>query len=111
MKKIMDAGIRMYATVCLSSTLFTIIAEHFEEMTSACRIITNIVMGVGFLGAGIIYRNSETNTSHGLTTAATDWGTAAVGVVIGLDSSSLPSPRRGFFTSCCRGIGGGGTNV
>lgn len=81
----MDAGIRTYAAVCLGSTLFTTVAEHLEEITSASRIIANIVMGVGFLGAGIIYRNNATNTSHGLTTAATVWCTAAVGVAIGLD--------------------------
>lgn len=81
----MDAGIRTYAAVCLGSTLFTTIAEHLEDITSASRIIANIVMGVGFLGAGIIYRNNATNTSHGLTTAATVWCTAAVGVALGLD--------------------------
>lgn len=40
---------------------------------------------MGFLGAGIIYRNSSAGTSHGLTTAATVWCTAAVGVAVGLN--------------------------
>lgn len=52
---------------------------------AASRVIANIVTGVGFLGAGIIYRNNNAGTSHGLTTAATIWCTAAVGVAIGLD--------------------------
>lgn len=79
-----DAGIRTYAAVCLGATLFTSVAEHMEDLTSMSRIIANIVMGIGFLGAGIIYRNNETNTSYGLTTAATLWCTAAVGVAVGL---------------------------
>lgn len=79
-----DAGIRTYASVCLGATLFTSVAEHLEDITAMSRIIANIVMGIGFLGAGIIYRNNSSNTSHGLTTAATLWCTAAVGVAIGL---------------------------
>lgn len=79
-----DAGIRTYAAVCLGATLFTSVAEHMEDLTSMSRIIANIVMGIGFLGAGIIYRNNESNTSYGLTTAATLWCTAAVGVAVGL---------------------------
>lgn len=40
---------------------------------------------MGFLCAGIIYRNNNTDTSHGLTTAATVWCTAGVGVAVGLN--------------------------
>lgn len=81
-----DAGIRTYAAVCIGSTLFTAIACHLTgDLAAASRVIANIVTGVGFLGAGIIYRNNSAGTSHGLTTAATVWCTAAVGVAIGLD--------------------------
>jgi putative Mg2+ transporter-C (MgtC) family protein len=81
-----DAGIRTYAAVCIGSTLFTAIACHLVgDPGAASRVIANIVTGVGFLGAGIIYRNNNAGTSHGLTTAATIWCTAAVGVAIGLD--------------------------
>lgn len=81
-----DAGIRTYAAVCLGATLFTTIAEHVgDDVTSVSRIVANIVTGIGFLGAGIIYRNSDSKSSHGLTTAATVWCTAGVGVAIGLD--------------------------
>jgi putative Mg2+ transporter-C (MgtC) family protein len=80
-----DAGIRTYAAVCLGATLFTAVAEHIEDITSMSRVIANIVMGVGFLGAGIIYRNDNTQSSFGLTTAATLWCTAAVGVAVGLN--------------------------
>jgi len=67
-------------------TLFTTIAENInDDITSISRIVANIVTGIGFLGAGIIYRNNDSKSSHGLTTAATVWCTAAVGVAIGLD--------------------------
>ncbi len=81
-----DAGIRTYAAVCIGATLFTAVAAHLvNDVAAASRVIANIVTGVGFLGAGIIYRNSSAGTSHGLTTAATVWCTAAVGVAVGLN--------------------------
>lgn len=80
-----DAGMRTYAAVCLGAALFTSIAEHVSDAAAASRIIANIVVGIGFLGAGIIYKDNATNRSLGLTTAATIWCTAAVGVTIGLD--------------------------
>lgn len=80
-----DAGIRTYAAVCIGATLFTAVAAHLiSDAAAASRVIANIVTGVGFLGAGIIYRNNSAGTSHGLTTAATVWCTAAVGVAVGL---------------------------
>lgn len=80
-----DAGIRTYAAVCIGATLFTAIAAHLvNDIAAVSRIIANIVTGVGFLGAGIIYRNSAAGSSHGLTTAATVWCTAAVGAAVGL---------------------------
>lgn len=80
-----DAGIRTYAAVCIGATIFTAIAAHLGDTAAASRIVANIVMGVGFLGAGIITRNDNTKSSFGLTTAATTWCTAAVGVTIGLN--------------------------
>lgn len=81
-----DAGIRTYAAVCIGATLFTAVANHLvNDVAAASRVIANIVTGVGFLGAGIIYRNNSAGASHGLTTAATIWCTAAVGVAVGLN--------------------------
>lgn len=81
-----DAGIRTYAAVCIGATLFTAIAIHLvNDAAAPSRIIANIITGVGFLGAGIIYRNNNSDTSHGLTTAATVWCTSAVGVAVGLN--------------------------
>jgi len=81
-----DAGIRTYAAVCIGATLFTAIAAHLvNNQGEALRVVANIITGVGFLGAGIIYRNNSVGTSHGLTTAATIWCTSAVGVAVGLN--------------------------
>ncbi|TDD97911.1 MgtC/SapB family protein [Flavobacterium cellulosilyticum] len=81
-----DAGIRTYAAVCIGATLFTAIAAHLvNNQGETLRVIANIITGIGFLGAGIIYRNNSVGTSHGLTTAATIWCTSAVGVAVGLN--------------------------
>jgi len=77
-----DAGIRTYAAVCLGAALLTIINTHIE-VADQTRIVANIVSGIGFLGAGIIFRDSSKNTISGLTTAATIWASAGVGIAIG----------------------------
>ncbi|OOQ57351.1 MgtC/SapB family protein [Mucilaginibacter pedocola] len=80
-----DAGIRTYAAVCVGAAIFTSLAAHLGDTAAASRIVANIVVGIGFLGAGIISRDPGGKTSFGLTTAATVWCTAAVGVTIGLN--------------------------
>lgn len=80
------AGIRTYAAVCLGATMFTLVATHLKGDTgSASRIIATIVTGIGFLGAGIIYKSAEKSGVQGLTTAATVWATASVGVAVALN--------------------------
>ena len=76
------AGIRTYAAVCLGATLITIINAHIE-VADQTRIVANIVSGIGFLSAGIIFKDGSKNFISGLTTAATIWATAAVGIAIG----------------------------
>ena len=79
-----EVGIRTYAAVTVGATLFTSVAAHIvDDPTAASRIVANIITGVGFLGAGVIYR--EGGFSRGLTTAATVWCTAAIGVAVGLN--------------------------
>ncbi|MES2629796.1 MAG: MgtC/SapB family protein [Bacteroidota bacterium] len=80
-----DAGIRTYAAVCLGATIFVSIAEHLTDDHGASRVIANIIVGIGFLGSGIITQRKGSNYSHGLTTAATVWCTAAIGVAIGMN--------------------------
>jgi len=78
------AGLRTHMLVCVSSTLFTLLALYgFEETTpeSSSRIIANIILGIGFIGGGTIIRHE----SHvmGTTTAATLWTVAGVGIAVG----------------------------
>ncbi len=79
-----SAGIRTYAAVSMGAALFSLIATHLEESMAQTYIIAHIVVGIGFLGAGSIFRDQSTQTAHGLTTAATLWCTAAVGVAVGI---------------------------
>lgn len=84
-----DAGIRTYAAVCVGAALFTSIAGHLEDVAATSRIVANVVMGIGFLGAGIVYKDSGSGYSKGLTTAATIWCTAAIGVAVGLNMFTI----------------------
>ena len=78
------AGIRTSAFVCMGSALFTILsfelAHRFGD-SSSTRIASNLVQGIGFLGAGAILR--EASGPVGLTTAATIFAEAAIGMAIG----------------------------
>ncbi|MFP5386710.1 MAG: MgtC/SapB family protein [Bacteriovoracia bacterium] len=83
------AGLRTFAMVALGSCVFTITSRLVMNegfFTDGARIPAQIVSGVGFLGAGAVFR--EGRIISGLTTAAGIWATAAVGLVFGL----------GFFT-------------
>lgn len=79
-----DAGLRTYASVCMGACLFVIIASHLtQEEAAIARVVAAVVTGIGFIGAGIIFKDSE-NRPKGLTTAATLWSTASVGVALAL---------------------------
>jgi putative Mg2+ transporter-C (MgtC) family protein len=75
------AGLRTLILICLGSTLFTITSESFGASGETARIASNIVTGIGFLGAGAIMR--EGLTVSGLTTASSIWVTAALGMDVG----------------------------
>lgn len=77
-----DAGVRTYAAVTLGAALFTLVGVHSNDITASGRIVANIVTGIGFLCAGIIYRDTKKDLTHGLTTASSVWATAAVGVAV-----------------------------
>lgn len=77
------AGIRTYAAVSLGAAIFTVINTHVPNLSDHTRIVSNIVTGIGFLGAGIIFRDTGNSLTNGLTTAATLWATAAIGVASG----------------------------
>src|SRR3990167_4076560 len=73
------AGLRTNILICVGATLFTILSLKFTN--DAARISAQIVSGRGFLGAGAIMREGEHVT--GLTTAATIWTVAAIGMGVG----------------------------
>jgi putative Mg2+ transporter-C (MgtC) family protein len=78
------AGMRTSVCVCLGAALFTILSAEFAKLTgdsATTRIASNIVQGIGFLGAGVILR--ERGSVVGLTTAATIFIEAAIGMGAG----------------------------
>ena len=81
------AGLRTHTLVCLGSTVFVLLTEHSitafggGHNVDPTRIIHGVVTGVGFLGAGTIMR--QEGFVHGLTTAASVWMVAAIGVAVG----------------------------
>ena len=78
-----SAGPRTYALVTAGSALFTIIGRYgFGSSSSGANIAAQVVTGIGFLGAGIIFHRE--NHIDGLTTAAGLWMSAAIGMAVGL---------------------------
>lgn len=100
-KRSKGAGIRTHMLVALGAALFTIISKYgFEDVVcleniqaDAARVASNIVTGVSFLGAGLIFVRGD--KVQGLTTAAGIWVTAAVGLTIGCGMYTT-----GFFCAC-----------
>ena len=77
------AGLRTNMLIALGSALFSILSvELGAGAGSPDRIAAQVVTGIGFLGAGAILRSGE--NIHGLTTAATIWVNAAIGMAAGL---------------------------
>lgn len=74
------AGFRTMILICVGSCLFTIISKN-ASLGSPDRIASNIVTGIGFIGAGVIFK--EGMNVNGLTTASLIWITAALGMAIG----------------------------
>lgn len=84
------AGLRTSVLICLGATVFTISSLEFRDISSIAdpsRIAAGIVTGIGFLGAGTILQTRS--NIHGLTTAATIWVMAALGLAVGLGSYVL----------------------
>lgn len=74
------AGTRTQMLICISAALFTIVTMSFDNSDPA-RIVAGIVTGIGFLGAGAIFQSKD--GVQGLTTAASIWTTAAIGIIAG----------------------------
>lgn len=77
-----EAGIRTYAVVALAACAFSIISVHGTEgHADPTRIAAEVISGMGFLGAGVILVSKGHIT--GLTTAATLWASASIGLAVG----------------------------
>jgi len=75
------AGLRTHVLVGLGSTLLTILSLEAFPGSDPSRVAASIIVGIGFLGAGTILKNEE--KVIGLTTAATLWIVASIGVATG----------------------------
>lgn len=86
------AGFRTHALVCIASAVLMIVTVYQEQWMTAVthdairtdptRMAQGIMTGIGFLGAGVIFK--EGLTVRGLTTAASIWVTAAIGILVGI---------------------------
>jgi putative Mg2+ transporter-C (MgtC) family protein len=79
------AGLRTHMLVCLGSCLFTIVSLGFSAQPA--QVAGGIVAGIGFIGAGTIWAEHDKVT--GITTAASLWATAAIGLTTGLGDYPL----------------------
>lgn len=82
-----EAGIRTYGAVALGACAFALISTHVVGGSNPHVIAAGVVTGVGFLGAGVIMKDQ--GSIVGLTTAATLWATASVGLAIGYGMYAL----------------------
>lgn len=94
-KRLKEAGIRTHLIVCVASALMMIVSKYaFVDLATGtdfltmgvrgadpARIAAQVVSGIGFLGAGVIFHNG--NATKGLTTAAGLWATAGIGLALG----------------------------
>ena len=76
-----SAGLRTFTLISVGCTIFTILSEKMGIATSPDRIAANVVTGIGFLGAGVIFKMDD--RVKGLTTATIIWVTASLGMAIG----------------------------
>lgn len=102
-KKMKAAGIKTNMLICIGSTLYTAVSiliqsSHNDGFSDPARIAAQIVSGIGFLGAGAIIQSR--GSVKGLTTAATIWVVAAVGVTIGAGYPLVAT----FFTLTVLGV-------
>lgn len=79
-----SAGFRTMTLICLGATLFTIFSIYIGTPGNPDRIASNIATGIGFVGAGVIFKGDGGSSKvSGITTAAMIWVTAALGMGIG----------------------------
>lgn len=84
------AGLRTHVLVAVGTAIYVIACvEYGMHEDALSRVIQGVVTGIGFLGAGTIFKLEDKQIIRGLTTAASVWMTAALGVVVGLGQFAL----------------------
>ena len=89
------AGMRTYALVALGSSLFVLISQivsaQFIGLTSfdPLRLASQIIVGIGFIGAGLVFHNNQEMRISGLTSAAGLWVAAGIGMAAGFELYTL----------------------
>lgn len=79
------AGLRTHMLVALGAAFFILVPQQAgASVADLTRVVQGVVVGIGFLGAGTIIKLVELKKAHGLTTAASIWLTAALGLAAGL---------------------------
>jgi putative Mg2+ transporter-C (MgtC) family protein len=79
------AGIRTHMLVAIGAALFVLVPQQGGMgIADMSRVIQGVIAGIGFLGAGAIIKQQSEASVHGLTTAASVWMTAAIGIACGL---------------------------
>lgn len=80
-----EAGIRTFGFICAGACAYSVLSSLFSS-DSTSRIVANIVVGIGFLAGGVIFRSDKIDRSaQGLTTASSLWVTATIGIMIGFE--------------------------
>ena len=78
------AGLRTHVLICVGAALFTVASVYgFGAFSDPARVAAGVVAGIGFIGAGAIIRRGEEGVVGGLTTAATIWVVAGIGLAAG----------------------------
>jgi putative Mg2+ transporter-C (MgtC) family protein len=78
------AGLRTHILITLGAALFTVVSIFgFGDAVDPSRVAAGVVAGVGFIGAGVIFRGMRGEGVAGLTTAASIWMSAAIGLAAG----------------------------
>jgi putative Mg2+ transporter-C (MgtC) family protein len=79
------AGLRTHVLISLGSALFTVVSIFgFGGGVDTARVAAGVVTGIGFIGAGVIFRGMRGDHVVGLTTAASIWATASIGLAAGV---------------------------
>ena len=79
------AGLRTHILIAAGSALFTVVSLFgFGDGVDPSRVAAGVVTGIGFIGAGVVFRGIRGDHVMGLTTAASIWVTAAIGLAAGV---------------------------